>query len=257
MKENNFESRPDIDALKKETFYKKHQEIICDLDGKKRLGWRFYDSPIEDYDINFKGVLPKGIENLDEYVKETYPDKKEHLIGIEIGGPGKRLFAKLAPDYFSKTVGFTLHDKFQDKANRSDSEKHQVVEADVFSRRKEGETIPGYQDIEKWIRDNGKADVIIEKMVAPIDAPYSDHLLLIIKRWYKLLNNGGTFFMELPSNYDYTDEIEVFLKQYQDIFDFQVDKKNFGNLAKGEIDGLYIRLRKLENAPDSIDELLK
>lgn len=255
MLENNFEKKPDIEHLKYETLRRKGQEVECDSDDDERLGWMLYDSPIEIYDENFKEVLPENIEDLNSYIKSIYRQKKGKLIGIELGGPGKKLFANLAPEYFAKTAGFTLHKKSEDKENESKNGQHQIIEADVFSRRKKDDILPGYQNIEKWVKENGKADIIIEKMVAPIDSPTAEHLLLIIKRWYKLLNQGGTLFLEMPI-YSHASKITSFLEKHQDMFEFQIDR-NTSDDGAWHISGVYIRLRKLEGAPDSVDELLK
>lgn len=259
MLENNFHLRKNIEHVTENvTPFRKKQEIENDLGGDERLGWMFYDSPLEEYDIQFRKTLPENISSLAEYVKEIYKEKKGRLIGIELGGPGKKLFTGLAPEYFSKTAGFTLHNKLEGKKKDTSDEQHQVIEADVFSRRKDGDVLDGYQKIEKWIKENGKADIIIEKMVAPIDALSAEYLLLVIKRWYKLLNQGGTLFLELPL-YSYGSKIETFLKKYEDIFDFQIIKKEKDSITRNglEIAGTYIRIRRLQGAPDSIDELLK
>jgi hypothetical protein len=93
---------------------------------------------------------------------------------------------------FKKTAGFTLNN-FSD----SETKNHEVVEADVFFKSTLWEK--SYLDVQNWVSQNGKVDILIERMVGPLFLIRDPNLLyLLLDRWILLLNNFGTAFIQLP-----------------------------------------------------------
>lgn len=217
-----------------------------------------YDSPLSFFNEDMKSVLPEDCTNITTYLEKKYPEKKGELIGIELGGPGCRLFKDLEP-LFKKTAGFTLHND----PSLEPGKNHDVVEADVFYKRtlnKTEEEIDGYQAVDKWTKLNGKADFLIERMVGGISSINIDSFLLIVKRWYKLLSENGTAFIQFPvpsndvnATIKLLNTIEKAIGKHRDKFDISYKEELFST------EQLYflLRLHKLPGAPESLDELLK
>lgn len=219
------------------------------------LGWDYYDSPTTNYEATFREVFPAKVESFSQYLHQYYGYKIGQLIGVEIGGPAIKLFSGLNREStFKHTAGFTLNAP----KNTSDHPgNHEVVEADVFNTRRSEEKIKGYQNIRKWVDKNGRVDILIERMVRGIQKP--DNIVIqALKRWYQLLSEDGTAFAELPRQFSSTRMIEQYLKQHQDLFDYQIHTRERDlDYIGGSLGGTFLRLRKLPGAPDSLNELLK
>lgn len=227
-----------------------------ELEKEDGLFYNVFDSSLKNFNHDMSSTLPKDCKDISQYLDTRYPAKKGRMVGIELGGPGCNLFKDLRP-LFSKTVGFTLHAD----QNLKSPQNHEVIEADVFSRRKiDSEEIDGYQRVEKWVKENGKADLLIERMVGGITTIDIDHFILIAKRWYKLLSEDGTAFIQFPVlSGDINNTIKTLntlqrtIGKHRDKFDISYKEDIFNP------DQVYflLRLRKLPDAPDSLDELFK
>jgi len=172
-------------------------------DMRRLNAFEYYDSPIESYERDFAEVL-KPYKNFSEYIKGNYGEKKGDLIGIELGGPGVNLFDGFEWDTFSKTAGFTLKKLPEYKVDLN----HEVIEADVFSRNQKSER--SWTQVIDWVRKNGRPDFIVERMVGPLfEIREAKLFLLILDRWYRILSDGGSMFIEVPKKLNGVNFVEL------------------------------------------------
>jgi hypothetical protein len=165
------------------------------LDLAEKNAFEYYDSRLHSYEADFQDLIAPHSSLLD-FISDKYNKKLGDLVAIELGGPGVNLFSDLDPDgkVFRKTAGFTL---FKLPEHFDLENNHEVVEADVLQRR--GGNKLSFSMVEDWVKQNGKPDLIIERMVGPLHMIKSYKVFLqILDRWYKLLKDGGTMFIEIP-----------------------------------------------------------
>lgn len=233
-------------------------DSVRDLEKNRNNPYTVFDSSLAQFNHDFESTLPKDCKDIKQYLETRYSQKIGRMVGAELGGPGCNLFKDLEP-LFQKTVGFTLHADQNLKLGIN----HEVIEADVFSRRmidNSNGDINGYQAIEKWIQLNGKVDFLIERMVGGISTMEINHFMLITKRWYKLLSENGTVFLQFPVLSKQIEEtiktlktIEGAIGKHRDKFDISYKE----NIFDTEQVYFLLRIQKLPGAPDSLDELLK
>lgn len=240
--------------------------------------WGVYDSDFCDFWSTFRAVCVGEKEgeqynNLSDYLRLYYAGRND-LVGMEIGGPGRKLFKSMLNELndeldskleFRSTVGVTLNDLRSDKETSEDQERnHYILPADVFLHgytEKDGNKMPGLEDIKAWTEEHGKADLIIERMIAGISdfspklgAKDIDlHILFrSVLKWYELLNEEGTMFLELPfdasTKEKYVEPILNKLKEHSDFFDVA---------ASTRYSETVLRLRRLPGSPDNLREILK
>lgn len=240
---------------KQKLFINEEKDNTTTIRGLEILGdhYPIYDSPLIDFDGYFEGVLPGENRTIKEYISNRYREKIGSLVGIELGGPGSKLFDDLK-GYFMKTAGFTLYKK----KDAPKTLNHEIIEADVFFKRtdvdKDG--LQGYQSVAEWVKKNGGVDIIFERMVGGIPPLDQEMFLQIIKRWYKLLNEEGTMFIQNPV-LETRDDLK-FMIRLDEYFGNQSNLE-FDYAPKGTAGNLFsvIRLKKLPGAPDSLDKLLR
>jgi len=167
----------------------------------EREGVGFYDhwdSDIANFDAFFAGVL-KPFKSIGEYVASNYEKRKGQLIGVEFGGPARKLFQDLnVENIFSHSAGFVLRDHRSEAEKHQDIERHhEVVESDVFF--KDGAHELSWRSVEKWFSEHGRPDLIIERMVQGIDLiRRPDLFAAIVSRWHAVLSDDGTMLVEVP-----------------------------------------------------------
>lgn len=238
-------------------------KISATSNNERRNKWIVYDSPLlssqaadnditrfSDFDSAFYDVLPpeysKNDMNIQDYIETELGDKKGQAIGVEFGGPGRKLFSGFTPGFFSDTAGIILNDLVPPSDSNSDSNKHhQVIEGNMFSRST-------LKKIENWL--NGRQiDVIFERIEGgrenTPDIIYIDRLF---KWWYEHLSEGGVIFAQLP--YDYAtfgakqDNLNKWVNmindQYQQVLNVDLDRNYF--------DQYKIRLNKYKGAPKDL-----
>ena len=250
--------KKDIDERRKLTEDLVELENAALGGGDELMGWKYYDSRLEKFDDRFGEVLPNGFTSISGYVEEFYLDKKGDMVGMELGGPGIKLFHELSPDYFKKTVGVTL--VIPEKSNTV-SENHTILKADVFHKAYDNDLgLPGFQEVENFTRENGKVDILIENMIGGNVGDNPDLFMMYLLRWYKLLNEEATMFissqpMSLRNRILCHSKINLFLGRLKESIDFQfeshIDMDYFLPTAQ------TLRLRKLKGAPDNLDMLAR
>jgi hypothetical protein len=194
------------DATNQSTNTESHAKNSYDM--KRLNAFEYYDSPIESYERDFAEVL-KPYKGFNEFIKANYSGleysrKKGDLVGIELGGPGVKLFDGFEWDTFSKTAGFTLKKLPEHVGDLN----HEVIEADVFSKQKKGKR--SWVKVIDWVRKNGQPDFIIERMVGPLFEIREPKLfLLILDRWYRILAPNGSMFIEVPKKINGLNFVEL------------------------------------------------
>lgn len=159
--------------------------------------YEYYDSPIETYEEHFHTLIVPH-RTIADFVTATYAEKIGSLVGIELGGPARRLFRGFPQGCFKNTAGFTLTDQRTSEERRDDSARgHEVIEADVFF--KSGPDGNSFKAVQEWIKDHGGADIIIERMVGPLDMIRDASIFqALLTRWYPLAGARGTLLLQVP-----------------------------------------------------------
>lgn len=218
------------------------------------VGWAVYDSPVTFFDNAL--ALPEGYNKISEYIDGEYKEGVGNLIGIELGGPGSKLFRDLNSDKrrFAKSVGVTLVDLRRDFLKLADKENsHEILEANVFSSSfvdDDGVERPGFKKIQDWVDRNGRADFVFELMHKPIhDLKKSSKLFLnLVLRWYRLLNEEGTLLVQGPE----------FSKEFLEQIKTKLSELNIRPYYKIGFDGLcYFTLKRLHGSPDDLNKWLR
>lgn len=214
--------------------------------------YEYYNSPLQSYSTTFAETLSG--RNLDDYLLATYENKKGELVGMELGGTGTKLFSEMPEGLFRKSVGICLASP---KESNQGSNNHEVIEADMFSRMPAHHNLQNYTAIEKWIRENGKPDFIIERAVKPMEQISEDYAILLLKRWYKLLAPEGTIFIDFPFSEILYSKLNDFISDNTELFEAKVSITCRQKVQTGIYKGVFLRIRKLAGAPDSLDGLIK
>lgn len=181
----------------------------------------FYDSPAESFDAFFSEVLAP-YASIRDYMEAYYGRDEGTLRGVELGGPGRALFAELNRGrVFKRTAGFVLHDgRSGDERAADQAQGHDVVEADVFFRQ--GADGLSWNTVEKWVDANGKPDLVIERMVQGVDQiRRADLYVAIVKRWLSRLSEDGTLLAEVPRAMPMEERRKVFELLSDDSFDME------------------------------------
>lgn len=217
--------------------------------------WVVYDSPLlEGRDISygdfFNGILPEKFADIKEYLESLYKKRKGAVVGVEMGGPGSKLFSGFSPGFLRKSFGVTLFDRRSEEQRKIDAKHgHEVIAVDMFSTK-------GHRAINKKL-EGAKVDFIVEKMHAgftgfPEDPKY---LLAVLNRWYRLLNEGGVMMVESPTFDDESKlkEVVAWLGKTAAQQNKKIDLsyKIFPVTAGKRI---KLRIQKLEGAPETLIE---
>lgn len=163
----------------------------------------YYDPtiPVEDnfpfpFSIQetFESVLPRGF-NMKEYIESRLSPVAGNAVGIEVGGPGDRVFADFDDGFFSVTLGILLNDKrSKDKKIEDVARSHSVITGNLF----QPDTLARVKEKLK----GQPAHLIIERMLgASKDIPQDIRALTgLVRRLYALLDShyGGVMFLEVP-----------------------------------------------------------
>ena len=161
---------------------------------KQRPSWGTYNSELlgeyDSFNNAFLEVIPKEYSNIKQYIETEFADIKGQVVGMEMGGPGSKLFSGFDPDLFEASYGFTLVD-FRNKDEKKDDSlrHHEIVEGDALSsagRRRIEDTLQGK-----------KVNIFFERMAAGL--PFSleiEYLAASLYRNYKLLDDEALFFAE-------------------------------------------------------------
>lgn len=234
--------------------------------------WPVFDAPLEHFESDTAGfgkVLghQEGDRHpslLVAYLKANYPElfKQGELIALELGGMGSQLFYDLyRSGAFKKTGGATLLDTRSEETKEQDANiNHDVLEANIFSLTftdSEGNVHVGWEAVEKWVEENGRPHLIIERMVGgyvPVTEQVSREftpnrlrlLFLHALRWYKILADEGTLLLEIPFNESDVKPMLDQLKPYVEIESSWTENKTG-----------YVRIKKRSDSPEDLNSILR
>ncbi|MGB9609100.1 MAG: hypothetical protein ACPL3E_01855 [Minisyncoccia bacterium] len=222
-------------------FYKEKLKQITkeNIEVESKKNWDIYDSGLvsgeNPLEFDFLKLYPRGFKNLKDYLEKEYKKKKGKIIGIELGGPARRLFSDFSPGFIQKSFGVTLFDKRTEKEKKEDeSRNHYVLTFDIFDE-------DFYEEIKKYIGDRG-FDLMFERMEGGwVGFPEEREVFeFFIFRWYELLASNGMAFIQSPyvlneNNFskweEWLDHNKINLGK--ELFDFVYEGKRF-----------YIKIKK-------------
>ena len=168
--------------------------------------WGVYDAELRNLESTFIRVLIKKGDvavYFQELLEQKFHGRLGDLRGVELGGPGSRLFFELNEGgkrkIFSKSVGITLNDLRTPGIKSIDNRQgHKIIEGDIFAPDRDPKS--AYQKVSKWLGAE-KADFMVERMLLGLERYNTlkfEFFFVNLKRWYKLLGKGGIFLAELP-----------------------------------------------------------
>lgn len=211
-----------------------------------REPWGIYDSGLLtglcSFDWRFKELLPKEYKDIREYIESEMKEKSGSAIGLEIGGPGSKLFSEFSPGFLKESFGTTLTDYRTEKEKEKDIENnHTVFSGDIFTNE-------GFRDLKKKLGGK-KVNVLFERMQGALPVyPQIGYMAGIFDRLYSLLDDEGVMFVQMPIflrdrvKEDYAD---AFLEKLKPIPGIEITLN---------YDSHILLLRKNKNAPASLKE---
>jgi hypothetical protein len=251
------DARADLFSLKFNSVTKQNFEAEPTI-GKN--AWEIYDAPFNQFNESFRRSLPEG--GFQAFVDTHYGERKGQLIGMELGGPGSNFFGGFEEGTFKETVGVTLNDLRQTNQKETDNSRHHsIIEADVFSIKPHlagHEYFPARQwrTVEEWVQTHGQPDMIIERILSPMNhIKHKEIFLAILNRWYKLLAPEGTIFFGGPRNHHETIPVLEYAPELETLR--HVLTLEFSSNINFDPHFPFAKLRKLPGAPESLDGLLK
>jgi hypothetical protein len=170
---------------------RKSQDVVRDsASSEKVAGWTKYNSSLDSFDASFRKFYPESFEGLGEYIEHTLIEKEGQVRGVELGGPGSRLFAGFYDGFIKRSLGVILEE--DERQNIGRKENHDILLGDMFDNRT-------FQKIKEWLKKD-KVDLLFERMVKPImDQPDDPRFLWsVLARYYPLLGENSLLFAELP-----------------------------------------------------------
>ncbi|MEI6498523.1 MAG: hypothetical protein WCO23_01025 [bacterium] len=247
--------------------FSSHKENMQNLGRKESVpdsGWLKYDSPLLDsaldptellkglalqsFNRSYEDLIPmmtneKATFDLKKYIETLLEDRAGQALGVEFGGPARRLFDGFTPEFFAKSAGVTLTDPeyFQTYESQR-GEKHRVIEGDMFSQST-------MQEVYKWF-DNQQIDLIITRLIGGTEyLPTPNITIPHLKRCYRLLKNGGVILTDLPDEFSsdniwkkkFIDWLEMVRVDFEGVIDIEV------SLCQRSM-----RLNKLTGAPQEL-----
>lgn len=197
----NFDEFPTGIKRKRELQYNGQNIRKFEKEGLKKIlttdHYMWIDSPLEgshepgkSFDWFFAKLIPRT-ETLRSYIEKILESKNGKAVGVEFGGPGLNVFKGFTPGFFKSSVGITLVNHIRPDISQ-EQKNHTILEGDVLS----DET---YEKLNSLLNDQ-KVDLILERMAKGLEfipkEPYK--ISKIISKWYKMLNEGGIMFIQVP-----------------------------------------------------------
>lgn len=196
---------------------KKQAENIAnsEIEGRdSATNWEIYNSSLREYGGDFSQVIPSREDeapyapspfswdhadretseqreqraiDFKNYLLEVLGDRVGKAVGIDFGGPGRRLFSDLE-GVFAKSAGVLLHDH---PTSSPTPPNHAIFEGDMLS-------LDMHKKVNQWLGED-KADVIFERVKGGKFGVQPFRLnILTLSRWYSILNENGVMFFEIP-----------------------------------------------------------
>lgn len=217
--------------------------------------WDIRDSSLEgmfdkdSFQRTFEDVVPPNQPLLRRYIETTLADRRGSAIGIELGGPGSKLFSGFSKGFFERTLGVTLKEKRNPKRTLQDDLSHHFVrEANLLDD--ESTAV-----IKNWLNGR-KADVIIERMAGALSyggTPVDPHFVLRrVSEWYKMLSVGGLMFLQIPEKM--RPIMPMVMEKLSKVPELEVRYDPRASERPSQRDHMHhaVSIHKLSGAPDTI-----
>lgn len=232
--------------------------------------WEIKDSSLDDlgdknsYEETFRKVVPPGFKNLRSYVETVLADRRGHAVGIDLGGPGRRVFSRrnwfrgFRRGFFERSLGLTLVD------HRSEIEKledtmvgHDILEGNLLNPE-------SGKIIERWLSGR-KADVIFERLAGGLayeGTPADPYLILDrVQSWYSMLAPNGLMFLQVPEVMrplmpGIVERISQ-IPTLQIMYDPRISRRSQNSARPDQVDHVHhaMSVRKFPGAPESVQLL--
>jgi hypothetical protein len=223
--------------------------------------WPIHDDDLSSFAADLVAVIP-GSEQIRfdrekrsrlfiEYIREVLkPEQNKHLVALELGGPGIKLFNGFPEDFFEYTLGVCLEDTKNPLESENQNPKHEVIRGDLFRKNT-------YQKIEAATHDKG-VDLIISRMFGGLEGMSRDPVLWarMGREWYRLLREGGLMLAQfrISSGGRWISETEVEKDIREKIMKEWVEfiTKNYSDTLEIQLGEHEFRLLKKEGAPKEL-----
>lgn len=209
------------------------------FEGAAPPAWLIYDEPLtgtrDSFESDFSTVLPTNT-SMRDYIEQHFQGQKG-LIGIELGGPGIRLFQGFSEDFFGKSAGITLKDPEKDTPYN-----HTVIDENLESSR-----LP--QIIDTW-QEGRQIHVLVERMGSGLECLSQDpyKLFSIFSSWYERIAEGGLMFVQIPKLF--VPLLPHFMETLQPFLSHGSLEVSLGTTTDREREGWYfMRINKNCGAP--------
>jgi hypothetical protein len=230
--------------------------------------WTIYDESLYHFEETLFPALPSSYQELPpgqklrKYIEDwlSQSPNREHLVALELGGPGSKLFRGFSRQFFQKTIGVCLVDMRNENSKSEDEiNNHLVIAGDLLSFKNSKNV---YREI-KEAAYNRKVDLIISRTEGGVGRVEKPPVLLdrIIREWYALLREGGIMFIQYEQGrrirgMDKTNNLDDMIKKWvgqlssiQSEIEIQVD--TYSNVIR-----LYRRIGSPDELP-KVTEFLR
>lgn len=203
--------------------------------GRGMAQYVFYDSELADFSDDFEVVVPNQ-QDLKTYVEKTFSKKAGKVFGLELGGPGQKLFGGFSKGFFERTAGVCLADPRDQVGN------HTLIKGDILSEKTR-------DDVATWSKGQ-PIDFIILRMLAGQRTLPLDPFFMAEKtrECYRMLPEEGILLSEIPRAFlpAYIDEWSDMVK---DKYKGKLETQIFFSYPLPDRPRGLIRIQKLPGAP--------
>jgi hypothetical protein len=210
----------------------------------------YKDSALEDFlriapfEFSFQDVLPARETRLKRYIESSLSDVRGQAIGVELGGPGSKVFSQFTPGFFARTAGISLHD-YRDRIDprirkRDDARNHTVIPGNMLDKETQEAAV-------NWLQGSG-IHVLFHRMLGGNSTIPEEPLFLGEQAnfWYRLLATNGMMLSQVP--YGFRSYMAEWAEYINNTYRRVLEVSEGGNDRSGYV----MRLRKLEGAPENL-----
>ncbi len=234
--------------------------------------WGTYDSPLlgeaKQYETScdavFRDLYPSRYENIKDYIQDRLATKRGSAVGVEIGGPGSRIFSQFDQGFFAHSIGITLKDIRSEAQKKVDEvSHHEILATNIISSQ-------GYHTLKNRLQsDNQRVNLLLEKMHAGFHlVPKSMQLwLATFCRWYRLLDDEAIMFIQLfeienlktskqPGASKIVDRVTEWIEKLDKVPGIKAVAKQQEDPDGAAFNSLLLKIEKNKEAPDDIPKEL-
>jgi hypothetical protein len=222
---------------------------------REKYPWGVWDSPLNfdksndspPFEASFGSFIPQSEtehQNLGQYIERYLADRQGNALGVEFGGPARRLFSEFTPGFFKRTAGVTFSDPTDNPSisKLNSQTDHCVISGDIFASKTMNE-------VENWF-EGQKVDFIIERLYGGHQYDPGQKMLFIeLNRWYRMLREGGVMLIETPGDPRYDEKFKSWVEKAQ-----RATNGSLEIIFKPSYFGA-MQIKKLQGAPESLTDL--